>query len=128
MASPFGSFTNATLTLETPSDNVVEVNGNWVAETTTTTYKALLKPSRPSTNREIGIDSSMVYLSGYLTDPMYFPEAVKLPLKVACTVKMQNGSTQSGELFLDANISTGFNVEGVTGQKIQGYLKIQDGN
>lgn len=128
MVSPFAGFENATLTLQIPGDAVALVDGNWVAERTTQTYSANLKPSSPRTRNEPGIDGADIFLKGYLIDPQWFPDTVQLPLKVACTINMQNGGTQSGILEIQATPSSGFGVEAITGQKIEGYLKIEDGN
>ena len=127
MGSPFKGFENATLILEVPGDSVVKVNGNWVPETTEQAYTANLKPSNPRVRNEGGINGSDIFLRGYLIEPQWLPNTVKLPLKVSCTITMQNSGTQTGILKISATPSSGFGVESVTGQKIEGYLDLEDG-
>ena len=127
MVSPFKGFENATLTLKVPGDSVVKVNGNWIPQTTNQTYTANLKPSNPRVRKEVGINGSDIFLKGYLISPQWLPNTVKLPLKVNCTIDMQNGGTQTGILEISATPSSGFGVESVTGQKIEGYLDLEDG-
>ncbi len=127
MVSPFKGFENATLILKVPGESVVKVNGNWVPETTNQTYTANLKPSNSRVRNEVGLNGPNIFLKGYLIDPQWLPNTVKLPLKVSCTINMQNGGTQTGILEISATPSSGFGVESVTGQKIEGYLDLEDG-
>lgn len=127
MVSPFKGFENSVLTLKVPGESVVKLNGNWVPETTEETYTANLKPSNPKVRNEVGLNGSDIFLKGYLIEPQWLPNTVKLPLKVNCTINMQNGGTQMGILEISATPSSGFGVESVTGQRIEGYLKLEDG-
>ena len=128
MSSPFGNYSNATLTVSTPGDTVEKIAGNWVPVETSETYQAILKPTRPKPNVLPGLDGASIYLSGYLTDPMVFPETVRLPARIPCVITMQNSITQEGIFEAQFLPSGGFGVEAITGQKIEGYLVIKDGN
>jgi hypothetical protein len=126
MASPFGDFHNGILKIPSQASSVTlnATTGNYESNATLIDYKVYLKPSRPTVTPKEGLDASSVFLSGYLVDPMSFPQGFEFPNRITATVDLATG-TQTGSLELGIAIASAFGVEAITGTKIYGWFQVQ---
>ena len=125
MKSPFRRYANAILKIARQGDFTIEdpETGNRIPHIEYQEVRAMLNTTDSKddnkTKQMAGIDAQSIYVKGYLTEPMFFPEDVKPPLEVECIL---NGVKGSLEVTLFINDSYGAWKK--TGQPIRGYFKV----
>lgn len=70
-----------------------------------------------------GIDEGAIEFTGYLVDPMFFPEDTRFPVDYPCEVRFGNGDFIKGNITLRAVIGSAVNADEITGQPIAGVWR-----
>ena len=96
---------------------------NWQPSVTTEEqYKVYLRVKSNSRNTNYlpsqGVDSEAIELTGYLVNPMFFPEGFIIPESLPCELTMPSGDLMKGNFRL--NIVPGNPASRIAGQEIQG--------
>ncbi len=131
MSSPFLPYHNATLSIEVKGTDLVEDElGNWILPSLgTQEFKVFLKsPSKDDYNyiSRQGVDQGAVELEGYLVEPMFFPDSIRLPGKFSCVMKnASTGADVSGVLHLEYLPGSAVGADAITGQPVKGYFLVK---
>lgn len=102
MTSPFAPFANSTLRFQVAGSGLVEDrNGNLRPARVTVTVSALLKQSTKNksdsqTSERSGVDTSAIYLEGYLVEPAVLPSSITIDS--ACQITWQG---REGRFFYE---------------------------
>lgn len=80
--------------------------------------KKLTETGSFQTNYRAGIDDGTIDLSGYLVEPMFFPDFVRLPASFEARIKLGNGEWIDGELNIKVTIGSAVGADAITGQPI----------
>lgn len=123
--SPFHRYANATLFIEVASDRTKkdEETGNEIPVGEVLSFKALLEQdlkAKDDTNTTYlpGTNMTEIYFTGYLVEPMEFPDRVSLPLE--CDAEVDG---VKGRVRLPFMARSPFGEERKTGRKIQAYFR-----
>ncbi|MEW5857380.1 MAG: hypothetical protein AB1861_08365 [Cyanobacteriota bacterium] len=127
--SPFRRYANATLFIEVASDRTKtdEETGNEIPVSDRLSFRALLEQdteAKDDTNTTYlaGANVSEIYFTGYLVEPMEFPNRVSLPLE--CDAEVDG---VAGRVRIPFMARSPFGEERKTGRKIQAYFRKASG-
>lgn len=125
MKSPFRRYANAVLSIPRQGEFTIEdpETGNRIPHIEFEQMRAMLNATDSKddnkTKQLYGVDAQSIYVEGYLTEPMFFPEGISPPMEIECEL---NGVRGSLEITLYLNDSYG--AWRKTGQPIRGYFKV----
>lgn len=126
--SPFAAFANATLRFEVASGALVAdpATGNMKPGTAIVEVLAMLDQERsPVTDDRPGVDSTAVYLEGFVVEVVGAETPLRLPSVVSpnspCAATWDG---KMGRFFLQLKGRSPFKYETVTGDELQGYFQI----
>lgn len=124
MVTPFTPYTNATITFTVGDGTFINdtLTGNQVENTTLVILQAFLSQDSDTSEqmmREIGIDTTKLFLKGFLTDPQTMPAGIGLGAVGTATI---DGKT--GKFILYPSIKSPFQVVNqVLGDPIRGEFQ-----
>ena len=114
-SSPFLPYANATI--ELPRVSVGEGSdryGNQIVLTEVITFQCLLEPAKAdtfSTQFMPGVNTNLIFVSGYLVDPYQFPYDIGFPCDCDAEMKIGPGNTKRGKIRLLPTLTDPFLLE-----------------
>lgn len=130
MTSPFAAYQNATLRFQFASGALETdaATGNIRPSMGVITVYALLNQKRPPNQEALpGVDSTAVYLEGYVTEvvnaenPLYLPDVISP--KNACQALFAGSN---GRFFMQYQARSPYGVETFTGDRLKGWFQVSD--
>jgi hypothetical protein len=126
--SPFAAFANATLRFEVASGELTtdSATGNVKPGKAIVEVSAILDQAKvPEATARPGVDSTAVYLEGFVVEVVGADNALRLPSVVTpdspCAATWDG---KGGRFFLQLKGHSPYGYEAITGDEIQGYFQV----